>query len=65
LFQETFNDTRVTISGLNAVTTYRFQIFAENGVSFMRSKQSPEYADVTVTTEALVAVALPTCASRL
>ncbi|XP_068901588.1 ephrin type-B receptor 1-B isoform X8 [Tenebrio molitor] len=52
---ETFNDTRVTISGLNAVTTYRFQIFAENGVSFMRSKQSPEYADVTVTTEALVA----------
>jgi Eph receptor B1 len=37
------------------VTTYRFQIFAENGVSFMRSKQSPEYADVTVTTEALVA----------
>jgi Eph receptor B1 len=55
LFQETFNDTRVTISGLNAVTTYRFQIFAENGVSFMRSKQSPEYADVTVTTEALVA----------
>ncbi|XP_063925314.1 ephrin type-B receptor 1-B isoform X3 [Zophobas morio] len=52
---ETFNDTRVTISGLNAVTTYRFQIFAENGVSFMRTNQQPEYADVTVTTEALVA----------
>lgn len=51
---ETFNDTRVTISGLNAVTTYRFQIFAENGVSFMRT-EPPEYADVTVTTEALVA----------
>ncbi|XP_044261183.1 ephrin type-B receptor 1-B isoform X5 [Tribolium madens] len=51
---ETFNDTRITISGLNAVTTYRFQIFAENGVSFMRT-EAPEYADVTVTTEALVA----------
>lgn len=54
-FQETFNETRVTISGLNAVTTYRFQVFAENGVSHMRTKSQPEYTDVTVTTEALVA----------
>ncbi|XP_023310193.1 ephrin type-B receptor 1-B isoform X1 [Anoplophora glabripennis] len=52
---ETFNDTRITISGLNSVTTYRFQIFAENGVSHLQLKSSPEYADIVVTTEALVA----------
>lgn len=48
--QERFNATQVTISGLNPVTTYRFQVFAENGVS----KQAPEaqYLDITVTTEA-------------
>ncbi|XP_063865644.1 ephrin type-B receptor 1-B-like isoform X8 [Scylla paramamosain] len=47
---ERFNATQVTISGLNPVTTYRFQVFAENGVS----KQAPEaqYLDITVTTEA-------------
>lgn len=50
---ETFNDTRVTIAGLNAVTTYRFQIFAENGVSELSSK-TPEYTDIIVTTEASV-----------
>lgn len=54
VFQETFNDTRITISGLNAVTTYRFQVFAENGVSHLQKKSTPEYADITVTTEASV-----------
>ncbi|XP_057657930.1 ephrin type-A receptor 4-B isoform X1 [Diorhabda carinulata] len=52
---ENFNETRITISGLNAVTTYRFQIFAENGVSHMAVRESPEYADIVVTTEASVA----------
>ncbi|XP_044741715.1 ephrin type-B receptor 1-B isoform X2 [Chrysoperla carnea] len=47
---ETFNDTRVTISGLSAVTTYRLQVFAENPVSKM-SQNPPEYTDITVTTE--------------
>lgn len=41
------------ITGLNAVTTYRFQVFAENGVSHMSSKPA-EYADIQVTTEAAV-----------
>ncbi|CAH1117657.1 unnamed protein product [Phaedon cochleariae] len=52
---ETFNETRITISGLNAVTTYRFQIFAENGVSQLQLRAMPEYADIVVTTEASVA----------
>lgn len=47
---ETFNDTRVTISGLSAVTTYRLQVFAENPVSKM-SRNPPEFTDITVTTE--------------
>nr|CAH7714085.1 unnamed protein product [Callosobruchus chinensis] len=51
---ETFNETRITISGLNAVTTYRFQIFAENGVSHMAMRPA-EFADIVVTTEASVA----------
>lgn len=51
--QESFNETRVKITGLNAVTTYRFQVFAENGVSHMSSKPA-EYADIQVTTEAAV-----------
>lgn len=51
LFQEIFNDTKITITGLNAVTTYRFQVFAENGVSLPGKS---EYVDITVTTEASV-----------
>lgn len=54
-FQELFNDTKITISGLNAVTTYRFQIFSENGVSQLSTKSSPEYADIVVTTEESIA----------
>ncbi|XP_014212673.2 ephrin type-B receptor 2-like [Copidosoma floridanum] len=49
---EVFNDTKITITGLNAVTTYRFQVFAENGVSHLAGKS--EYVDITVTTEASV-----------
>ncbi|XP_029176313.1 ephrin type-A receptor 4 isoform X3 [Nylanderia fulva] len=49
---ETFNDTKITITGLNAVTTYRFQVFAQNGVSLLTQKK--EYVDITVTTEATV-----------
>ncbi|KAI4454835.1 tyrosine-protein kinase receptor [Holotrichia oblita] len=36
------------------VTTYRFQVFAENGVSHLSTKTNPEYADLTVTTEASI-----------
>ncbi|XP_015114870.1 ephrin type-A receptor 4 isoform X8 [Diachasma alloeum] len=49
---EIFNDTKITITGLNAVTTYRFQVFAENGVSPLSGRS--EYVDITVTTEASV-----------
>lgn len=42
----------MTITGLNAVTTYRFQVFAENGVSLLAGRF--EYVDITVTTEATV-----------
>ncbi|XP_059486386.1 ephrin type-A receptor 4-A isoform X2 [Neocloeon triangulifer] len=49
---ETFNETRVTISGLNPVTTYRFQIFSENGVTVQSGEK--DYADIRVTTEASV-----------
>lgn len=34
------------------MTTYRFQVFAENGVSALAGKS--EYVDITVTTEASV-----------
>ncbi|KAF4525499.1 hypothetical protein B566_EDAN002358, partial [Ephemera danica] len=49
---ETFNETRATISGLNPVTTYRFQVFAENGVTSQAGES--DYADIVVTTEASV-----------
>ncbi|XP_034947517.1 ephrin type-A receptor 4-B isoform X3 [Chelonus insularis] len=49
---EIFNDTKITITDLNAVQTYRFQVFAENGVSQMVKRS--EYVDITVTTEASV-----------
>nr|CAD7392730.1 unnamed protein product [Timema cristinae] len=50
--QDLFNDTKVTITGLNPVTTYRFKVFAENGIT-ERAGES-EYVDITVTTEASV-----------
>ncbi|XP_071440458.1 ephrin type-A receptor 4-A isoform X1 [Hetaerina americana] len=59
---ERFNETKVTIGGLNPVTTYRFQVFAENGVSGSAIEAEGglsggrggggKYVDVTVTTEA-------------
>ncbi|XP_058808971.1 ephrin type-B receptor 1-B isoform X2 [Phymastichus coffea] len=54
--QHAFNDTKITITGLNAVTTYRFQVFAENGVSTIARVHGyePRYVDITVTTEASV-----------
>ena len=46
--QDNFNDTKVVISGLNPVTTYRFMVYAENGVS---GYDSAQFVDITVTTE--------------
>ncbi|CAH0549632.1 unnamed protein product [Brassicogethes aeneus] len=56
---DTFNETRVSIGGLNAVTTYRFQIFAENGVSQLVTRANMNYADIAVTTEASVSSNIP------
>ena len=47
--QENINDTKVVISGLNPMTSYQFQVFAENGVSGYDSSQ---FVAITVTTEA-------------
>ncbi|XP_069702936.1 ephrin type-B receptor 2 isoform X1 [Periplaneta americana] len=47
-----FNETKVTITGLNPVTTYRFQVFAENGITDLAGES--DYIDITVTTEASV-----------
>ncbi|KAK3892411.1 hypothetical protein Pcinc_003644, partial [Petrolisthes cinctipes] len=52
LADESLNATQVTISGLSPITTYRFQVFAENGVS--DQARDPQYLDITVTTEASV-----------
>ncbi|XP_074602302.1 eph receptor tyrosine kinase isoform X2 [Brevipalpus obovatus] len=46
--QEAFNETKVTISGLNPLTTYRFVIYAENGVS---GHELSQYQEITLTTE--------------
>ncbi|XP_046673447.1 ephrin type-B receptor 1-B isoform X1 [Homalodisca vitripennis] len=50
---EIFNDTKITISGLSPVTTYRFQVFSANGVSDM-TNEAGDFVDITVTTEASV-----------
>lgn len=49
---ERFNETKITISGLNAVSQYHFKVFAENGVSIKAG--DPEFVEITVTTEASV-----------
>lgn len=46
-----FNETSVTVTGLRPVTTYRFQVYAENGVSGF---DKGHYADITVKTDAFV-----------
>lgn len=51
--QDIFNDTKITISGLSPVTTYRFQVFSANGVSDM-TNEAGGFVDITVTTEASV-----------
>ncbi|KAL7632913.1 UNVERIFIED_CONTAM: hypothetical protein RMT77_016740 [Armadillidium vulgare] len=48
--ESTFNATRVTIGNLNPMTTYRFQVVSENGVSDQAT--DVRFTDVTVTTEA-------------
>ncbi|XP_039300621.1 ephrin type-B receptor 1-B isoform X3 [Nilaparvata lugens] len=48
-----FNETKVTISGLSPVTSYRFQVFAANGVSELTGKPD-KFAELSVTTEASV-----------
>ncbi|KAL1115801.1 hypothetical protein AAG570_006091 [Ranatra chinensis] len=50
---DTFNDTKVTISGLSPVTTYRFKVFSMNGVTDVAGSAG-EFVDITVTTEAIV-----------
>ncbi|CAL8143321.1 unnamed protein product [Orchesella dallaii] len=49
---ERFNDTRITISGLNPVSHYHFKVYAENGVTAKAGE--PEYVEIRVTTEASV-----------
>ncbi|XP_014233139.1 ephrin type-B receptor 1-B isoform X2 [Trichogramma pretiosum] len=52
---EIFNDTKITITGLNAVTTYSFKVYAENGVSpLVNDKDKDTFVDIKVTTEASV-----------
>lgn len=46
--QENFNETKVTISGLNPASTYRLQVYAENGVTGYDTSQ---YVEVTATTD--------------
>lgn len=46
--QDAFNETKVTITGLNPYTTYRFMVYAENGVS---GHELSQYQEITVTTE--------------
>lgn len=46
--QEGFNETKVTITGLNPYTTYRFMVYAENGVS---GHEVSQYQEIAITTE--------------
>ncbi|XP_064459535.1 ephrin type-B receptor 2-like isoform X3 [Ornithodoros turicata] len=46
-----FNETSVTVGGLRPVTTYRFQVYAENGVSGF---DKGHHADITLKTDAFV-----------
>lgn len=49
--QQGITDTKVTVNGLNPVTTYKFQVYSENGVSSFSVSQ---FVEITVTTEASV-----------
>jgi len=48
--QEVFNDTKITISGLSPATTYKFHVWAENGVTNLTSSESRQFVDIAVTT---------------
>lgn len=54
---ESFDETKVTISGLSPVTTYKFQVYSVNGVSSV-SGSDGEFVEITVTTEASVTSAM-------
>lgn len=61
---EGFNETKAVISGLSPITKYKFQVYAENGVSGYDASQ---YAEVFATTEAsgtFTSLSLITCESR-
>ncbi|RWS16488.1 ephrin type-B receptor 1-B-like protein [Dinothrombium tinctorium] len=45
------NETKITVSGLSPMTTYRFLVYAENGVS---GHDPSQYAEITATTESSV-----------
>lgn len=45
-----FNETKITISGLSPVTTYKFHVWAENGVSNLTSTENRQFVDIAVTT---------------
>ncbi|KAE9530794.1 hypothetical protein AGLY_011256 [Aphis glycines] len=47
---EVINDTKITISGLSPVTTYKFHVWAENGVSNLTSSENRQFVDIAVTT---------------
>ncbi|GBP96597.1 Ephrin type-A receptor 4-A [Eumeta japonica] len=47
------NTTRVTVSALEPVTEYKFQVFAENGVSDLTGEE-PRKVEITAVTEASV-----------
>ncbi|XP_050422840.1 ephrin type-B receptor 1-B isoform X9 [Adelges cooleyi] len=49
---DAFNDTKITISGLSPVTTYKFHVWADNGVSNLTSSENRQFVDIAVTTEA-------------
>ncbi|OQR67293.1 ephrin type-B receptor 2-like [Tropilaelaps mercedesae] len=52
--QSGFNETRVTVSGLSPVTRYRFEVFAENGVTSVAGEELRK-AEILVRTEPSVA----------
>lgn len=52
-WQDVFEDSKITISGLSPVTNYRFQVFSSNGVTELAGEEG-KFVEVTVTTEASV-----------
>lgn len=46
--QDSLNETKVVVSGLLPLTSYRFQVYAENGAS---GHDSSQFSDITVKTQ--------------